>query len=123
MPTSPLGHEETSFIFSNPTTAFGEHQSYDTTIPFLDENRPSSASGKSFDTPSRRARNWSRLSERRAADNQSTVTVNPFFTFHTEQFSSSFQLYQPKTHVKYAPVSQVLTRQNSIATSIPSKSK
>lgn len=90
MPTSPLVHEETSFVFSNPTTAFGEHQSYDTTIPFLDENRQSSASVKSSDTPSRRARNWSRLSERRAADNQSTVTVNPFSHFPSQNISIIF---------------------------------
>ena len=81
MITSPILHENTSFLLSNSNTAFGEHQSYDTTIPFLDENQRSSTSMKSCESPSRqRTRNWSRISERRTGDNQSTVTVN-FISF------------------------------------------
>jgi len=62
---------------SNPTTGLDEHQSYDTTIPFLDETQRNSMSAKSCETlPKQRSRNWSHISERQNADNESTVTVN-----------------------------------------------
>ncbi len=77
MQTSPLLFEDSSYIFSNPTTINDEHQSYDTTIPFLDETQRNSISTKSPETlPKQRARNWTHISEQSIADNESTVTVN-----------------------------------------------
>ena len=77
MQTSPLLHENRSFILSNPINALGEeHQSYDTTIPFLDDIQQSSSSMRSCEISSKqRTRKCSRLSERPTADNESTVTV------------------------------------------------
>lgn len=92
MIVSPLVYENTSFNFPISNTAFDEHQSYDTTIPFLDENQRSSTSMKSCESPSKqRTRNWSRLSERHTGDNQSTVTVNVFLSIHS--FVSSTHLF------------------------------
>jgi hypothetical protein len=75
--TSPLLFENSSYIFSNPTTVYDEHQSYDTTIPFFDETQQNSISARSHETLSKqRTRNWSHISERLMEDQQSTVTVN-----------------------------------------------
>jgi hypothetical protein len=78
MQTSPVLFENTSYIFSNPTINHDEHQSYDTTIPFLDDTQRNSMSTKSCETLSRqqRTRNWSHFSEQPNPDNESTVTVN-----------------------------------------------
>ena len=77
MQTSPLLFENSSYIFSNPTIITDEHQSYDTTIPFLDETHQNSISAKSPEIlPKQRTRNWSHIPEQSIADNESTVTVN-----------------------------------------------
>ncbi len=77
MQTSPLIFENTSFVFSNPATTTEEEQSYDTTIPFLDDTQRNSLATRSGETSSRqRTRNWSRVSERPIPDNESTLTVN-----------------------------------------------
>ncbi|CAF4186803.1 unnamed protein product, partial [Rotaria sp. Silwood2] len=104
-PLPLLVFENSSYLLLNQTTNTDEDQSYDTTIPFLDEIQRNSMSSKSHETSSKqRPRNWSHISERPNADNQSTVT-----------------LYQPKTHIKYSHVSEVLPRPRSETTSIRSK--
>jgi len=85
MQTSPLVYEDSSFIFSNPTTNTDEHQSYDTTIPFFDDTQRNSMSERSQETvPKSRTRNWSHISERPNRDNESTLTVN-IFLFVTKE--------------------------------------
>ncbi|CAF1127680.1 unnamed protein product [Adineta steineri] len=97
--TLPLLFENPSYIFSNPTTNFDEYESYDNTIPFLDEAQ------QNYDTLSRqRSRKWSYIANRLNSNNESTVT-----------------LYQPKPHIKYAPADQILSHPASDTTSIRSK--
>jgi len=48
---------------------------------------------------------------------------NVIIQINKEHFHCFLQLYQPKPHIKYAPVSQVLSRQASKNTSIRSKSE
>ncbi|CAF3236407.1 unnamed protein product [Rotaria socialis] len=105
MQTAPLVFENYSDMFCNQTTNTDERGSFDTTIPFLDEIQRNSMSTKSHEiSPKQRARNWSRISERQHADNESTVT-----------------LYQPKSHIKYTPANQLLSHPMSETTSIRSK--
>ncbi|CAF0997674.1 unnamed protein product [Rotaria sordida] len=97
--------ENSSYIVLNQTTITDEDQSYDTTIPFLDEIQRNSMSSKSHETSSKqRLRKWSHNTERSNADNQSTVT-----------------LYQPKPEIKYPPVTEVLSSPKSETTSVRSK--
>jgi hypothetical protein len=48
---------------------------------------------------------------------------NTIIEINNTHFLCFLQLYQPKPHVKYAPVTQVLSRQASKNTSIRSKSE
>ncbi len=77
MQTSPLLYENTSFTCSNRITTGDEHQSYDTTIPFLDDAQRNSTGTRSCEPSIRqsRPRNWSHFSERPMTDNESTITV------------------------------------------------
>ncbi|CAM4752984.1 unnamed protein product [Rotaria magnacalcarata] len=83
-----------SLVFSNPTTSDIR------TIPFFDETQNST----NGDKKSQRTRAYSYLSERHQRDNDSTVT-----------------LYQAKPHIKYAPITEVLTASPSEKTSTHSK--
>ncbi|CAF3656748.1 unnamed protein product [Rotaria sp. Silwood1] len=104
-PLPLLLFENSSYVLLNQTINIDEEQSFDTTIPFLDEIQQNSISIKSHETSSKqRPRNISHISERQNADNESTVT-----------------LYQPKTHIKYSHVGEVLSRPKSETTSIRSK--
>ena len=78
MQTSPLLYENASFTCSNRIMTGDEHQSYDTTIPFLDDVQRNSTGTRSCEPSIRqsRTRNWSHISERLMTDNESTVTVS-----------------------------------------------
>ncbi|UJR15131.1 hypothetical protein I4U23_002096 [Adineta vaga] len=103
--TSPFLFENDSYSISKPMTTFEEYHSFDTTIPFLDDTQQSSIDTKNYETLSRqRTRNWSYISERIAPDNQSTIS-----------------LYQPKSHIKYAPINQIPSNIEDETTSIRSK--
>ncbi|CAF3645565.1 unnamed protein product [Rotaria sp. Silwood1] len=76
-PLPLLLFENSSYVLLNQTINIDEEQSFDTTIPFLDEIQQNSISIKSHETSSKqRPRNISHISERQNADNESTVTVN-----------------------------------------------
>ncbi|CAF2903870.1 unnamed protein product [Rotaria sp. Silwood2] len=87
--------ENSSLVFSNPTI------SDTTTIPFFDETQ---ANSTNEDRKSQRTRAFSYLSERPQYDNDSTVT-----------------LYQAKSHIKYAPITEVFSARDSEQASIRSK--
>ncbi|CAF3598036.1 unnamed protein product [Adineta steineri] len=86
--------DNTSAVYSNPTT------NDDITIPFLDESQHNSIRE---DRKSQRTRNVSFI-DRSKRDNDSTVT-----------------LYQPKPHIKYGPITEVLAPTELDATSTRSE--
>ncbi|CAF1006440.1 unnamed protein product [Rotaria sordida] len=93
--SSMFQFENSSLVLSNPTT------SDTTTIPFFDETQQNSTNE---DRKSQRTRTVSYSSEQNQYNNDSTVT-----------------LYQVKPHIKYAPITEVLSARNSEQTSVRSK--
>jgi hypothetical protein len=75
------------------------------------------------DRKNQQATDFSYLSERNQNDNDSTITVKRKYIFILFFFKFLLKLYQAKSHIKCAPITEVLSAEESNRISVRSKSE